>query len=116
MSVTIHPLAGFQISLPCLLCAWCARWMHAVDTLCCRCRVESESAWQALWPMVTQNSSKTQFSVRQGAPQDTTTDIQLYGTQVSRLEVYLPLEESRWHLLVGKYVSETCFQKFSKTQ
>jgi hypothetical protein len=34
---------------------------------------------------------------------------------VSRLEAYLPLKESRWHIVIGKYVSETCFQKFSKT-
>jgi hypothetical protein len=34
---------------------------------------------------------------------------------VSRLKAYLPLKESWWHIVIGKYVSETCFQKFSKT-
>lgn len=44
---------------------------------------------------VTEMFSNTQFSVRQGALQDTTTGIGLYYTQVSRLGPYLPLEASR---------------------
>ena len=65
--------------------------------------------------VVTEMFSKTHLSVRQGASQDTTSDIQLYDTYVSRLEAYLPLKESRWPILIGKYVSETHFQTFSKT-
>ena len=34
---------------------------------------------------------------------------------MSRLEAYLPLWESRWSIPIGKYVSETHFQRFSKT-
>lgn len=31
------------------------------------------------------------------------------------LEAYLPLDESRWPVLIGNCVSETHFQNFSKT-
>jgi hypothetical protein len=35
--------------------------------------------------------------------------------KVSRLEAFLPLKESQWHILIRMYASETCFQKISKT-
>ena len=63
---------------------------------------------------VTQILSKTHLSVQQSAPQVATTDIPLYYTWVSRLGEYLPPKENQWHILIGKYVPETGFQKSTR--